>query len=732
MSVDIGTGNHYSIILKDGVIYSAGENTNSQLARGTGTEAELTSLEPIVLPEGFSDNIVAISAGQLHGAFLTEGGAVYTWGDGNLGKLGNGSTANVDSLVPTKIAALEGVEIASIQMSNGASYAISADGVLYAWGQNTNGQLGIGSTVNQGTPVAVPASSFGGEQVAAVSSGTSFTLVLTQSGEVYAMGGNVQNQIGPGAAGLRSVSVPTLVDIPGTVISVEAGTNTAIVLTAEGRVYGWGQSDFGQLVKGTIESDGSLSGSAVASSPTPTEIQGLPDGIVEVHVGSRWAIAITDGGEVWTWGDRGWLDATREGEVAAPARVADLDGVRIVDVVSGPNHALLTDADGNVYGMGATADGRLGFLQADADRASAPVLVPLPGDGLGILVDGADRQDTGSVLVAGALGEGQTGLRIYGFGGDDTITGSTGGDRIEGGLGNDVLNGGAGSDTLQGGVGIDTLDGGAGHDVFEGTAADFDGDTLRDARFGDSIRLTDLDADLVSATVADGQLRIAMSDGTDATIVLQGAARGEWRVTGDTITLLQGSDLPTQPSTGDDRLEGSNADDRIAGGRGNDTITGAGGNDTLDGNVGDDLLRGGTGNDTLNGGQGDDVLNGGSDDDRLAGGAGNDRLVGGLGDDRLFGGAGNDTLGGGAGRDIFAFTAADGPDSSDTVIDFVDGTDRILLRDLAVADIADAGNGAVITFSNGSSVLLRGVEASSITADDFILQGTAGFDGFLV
>jgi len=65
------------------------------------------------------------------------------------------------------------------------------------------------------------------------------------------------------------------------------------------------------------------------------------------------------------------------------------------------------------------------------------------------------------------------------------------------------------------------------------------------------------------------------------------------------------------------------------------------------------------------------------------------------------------------------------------VIDFVDGTDRILLRDLAVADIADAANGAVITFSNGSSVLLRDVDAPSITADDFILQGTAGFDGFL-
>jgi len=268
--------------------------------------------------------------------------------------------------------------------------------------------------------------------------------------------------------------------------------------------------------------------------------------------------------------------------------------------------------------------------------------------------------------------------------------GGMGDDRVTAGSASDFLVGGAGNDTLDGGAGIDSFIGGGGNDTF---VVDDASESITEAENG----------------------------GTDTVI-----ASTDFRLADNIENLVLANGSQARSGTG------NNQANAITGNDADNVLSGAGGNDTLNGGGGNDELRGGTGNDTLNGGQGDDVLNGGSDDDRLAGGAGNDRLVGGLGDDRLFGGAGNDTLGGGAGRDIFAFTAADGPDSSDTVIDFVDGTDRILLRDLAVADIADAANGAVITFSNGSSVLLRDVDASSLTADDFILQGTVGFDGFLV
>ena len=734
-------------------MYTAGENTNSQLGRGTGTELEVTSLDQIVMPSDFTGTIVDVSAGQLHGAFLTSAGEVYTWGDGNLGKLGNGSTANVDRLVPTKVAALDGIEIASIQMANGASYAISADGILYAWGQNTNGQLGIGSLINQGTPVAVASTSFGGEKVAAVSSGTSFTLVLTETGNVYAMGGNVQMQAGPNGSG-RMVSTPVLVDIPGDVVSIEAGTNTAFVITATGEVYGWGQSDFGQLVKGTIEPDGSLSNYAAASSATPTLIAGLPDDITEIHVGSRWVIATTADGEVWTWGDQGWLDSTQEDTVKAPFQIVGLEGIRIVDIVSGPNHALLVDADGNVYGLGATADGRMGFLQADADRVSEPVLIPVPANDAQMLIDGSDDQTAGTVITTGILDAGKTHFSVYGFGGDDTITSGASGDLLKGGAGNDILFGFGGDDHLDGGIGADILTGGAGSDTIDGGDGDdqifaaedgtAESDTVNAGAGDDDV--TGGSTDILDGGAGNDVLNLAFGDGDpgQSPLILSLSADGTGFASDGTsitgfemlnLSLTEGDDAT---STGDVQvsIDGGGGDDRIVAGAAADVLNGGDGNDVLEGGGGADTLNGDAGvntasyessaagvsidlaNNVNSGGdaEGDVLVNitkiiGSSHDDVISGDGAANTLTGGGGQDSLFGQGGNDRLvisetpafiSGGTGKDFL----------------FATGGGHVVLTEDGFSAVE-----AVYVRGGGTHLDMSGVE----TGAKIVAQSAAGF-----
>ncbi|SOC47778.1 alpha-tubulin suppressor-like RCC1 family protein, partial [Rhizobium subbaraonis] len=485
MTVQVGAGNHYSLFYKDGVVYSVGENNEAQLGRGTQTDVGVAwaDMGTVNLPEGFTGEIVAISAGMLHGAFLTASGEVYTWGDNNLGKLGLGTTTNYESLVPQKVEALNGVTIASIYMTNGASYAISDAGVLYAWGQNSNGQLGIGSLDNQGSPVALDASAFGGEKVASLAWGTSFALVLTEGGEVYAMGSGVQGQLGNGTSGAGTRSnVPVLVDIPGTVAKVAAGTNTSIAITTDGKVWGWGQSDYGQLIKGTIV-DGVLTDAETSNSSTPFEIQGLPDNVVDVHIGSRWAIALTDDGEVWAWGrnDEGWLGLeTSTGAITtliAPTKIPGFEGIDIVSISGGPNHSLAVDADGNVYGWGNMNQGRLGTEQEANTWASGPILIPLESDDRTVVI-GTTEGD--GALSGGTLAGDKIGFSIYGFGGNDKIEGSAGSDYLNGGVGDDTINGGDGDDTLLGAGGNDVLAGGGGNDTIDGGAgtdtAYFDGE----------------------------------------------------------------------------------------------------------------------------------------------------------------------------------------------------------------------------------------------------------------
>ncbi|MGV3550042.1 RCC1 domain-containing protein [Rhizobium sp.] len=694
MTVQVSAGNHYSLFFKDGVAYSVGENNESQLGRGEVTDVGVAwaDVGAVNVPDGFTGEIVAISAGMLHGAFLTATGEVYTWGDNNLGKLGQGTTTNYESLVPTKVAALDGVEIASIYMANGASYAISADGVLYSWGQNTNGQLGIGSLTNTGTPTAVSSAAFGGEKVASMAWGTSYALVLTESGEVYAMGGNVQGQLGQGNSGSATRSnVPVLVDIPGTVVKVMAGTNTSLAVTSDGKVWGWGQSDYGQLIKGEIV-DGVLTNADSTNTLVPTEIQGLPDNVIDAHIGSRWAIALTADGEVWAWGrnDEGWLGLeTSTGAIdtlIAPTKIPGFDGINIVSIAGGPNHSLAIDDEGNIYGWGNMNQGRLGTEQEAGTWASGPILIPLEDDGREVIIGTAEAD---ADLNGGDLPDGTTGFSIYGYGGNDTINGSVGDDYLNGGVGDDSLFGGDGADMLVGASGNDFLDGGLGADTLLG------GD-------GDDIYVVDDAGDLVIEELDHGHDTVRAS-----------------------ITYTLGANVEDLVLTGGDNIDGTG--NGLA-----NSLTGNDGNNRLDGGVGADTMAGGLGDDTyvvddigdivieaadagidlvkasisytltanvenlsLTGtsdidGYGNElanVLRGNRGDNRLFGHDGADQLFGGAGADRLVGGLGADRLTGGAGADLFVFNAVEEtlqrPSGRDIITDFkVKQGDRIDLRSI--------------------------------------------------
>ncbi|WP_311794712.1 M10 family metallopeptidase [Ferirhizobium litorale] len=143
-----------------------------------------------------------------------------------------------------------------------------------------------------------------------------------------------------------------------------------------------------------------------------------------------------------------------------------------------------------------------------------------------------------------------------------------------------------------------------------------------------------------------------------------------------------------------------------------DTIVGNGAGNTLYGGGNSDKLTGSGGADRLLGQYGHDVLVGGYGKDTLSGGGGNDRLAGNGGTDRLTGGAGSD---------VFVFAHGGG---RDTVTDFQDGTDRIQIKSPSIEysdiDISDSGGSAIVAFDN-IKIVLDGINASQLTASDFIL-----------
>jgi len=163
--------------------------------------------------------VAAIAAGGNFSVALNVDGTVWTWGQNNLGQLGVGPNSGPDScagapcsMVPVRVPGLTNVvavsafgsHVLALRCDSGfTSVRAGCDsGVtsVWAWGANTNGQLGDGSTDMQVVPVQVRDSVGSGyvSNVIGIAAGGMHSLALMNDGTVQAWGDNSVGQIGDG------------------------------------------------------------------------------------------------------------------------------------------------------------------------------------------------------------------------------------------------------------------------------------------------------------------------------------------------------------------------------------------------------------------------------------------------------------------------------------------------------------------------------------------------------
>jgi len=146
----VACGSQHNVILKtDGTVWTWGDNTSGQLGKGT-SGVGTGSLFPVQVT-GLT-GVTAISAGNNHTLALKSDGTVWTWGDNFTGQLGNGTSGNI-SPTAVQVAGLTG--ITAIAAGNTFSIALTSGGTIYAWGSNSNGELGIGSTISKTIPALI-------------------------------------------------------------------------------------------------------------------------------------------------------------------------------------------------------------------------------------------------------------------------------------------------------------------------------------------------------------------------------------------------------------------------------------------------------------------------------------------------------------------------------------------------------------------------------------------------
>jgi alpha-tubulin suppressor-like RCC1 family protein len=129
-------------LLANGDYYDWGYNAAGQLGIGTTTDSALPV--KVDLP-GPVTQVFQGGSGPKNGQTVAvlEKGSVWTWGNNDRGQLGIGSHTNSD--VPVQVHVPRGVTFLKVNSGGYASYGIDNTGRLWAWGDNSNGQLGIGS-----------------------------------------------------------------------------------------------------------------------------------------------------------------------------------------------------------------------------------------------------------------------------------------------------------------------------------------------------------------------------------------------------------------------------------------------------------------------------------------------------------------------------------------------------------------------------------------------------------
>lgn len=281
-------------------------------------------------------------------------GGVLAWGDNGSGQLGNGTTTR--SLVPTAVGAPAGASkpltnIVQVVGGTRFSLALTADGKVYAWGDNRYGQLGNNPnyvSFNNGTYIYNP------------STGT-YTF-------------------NPSGSGLRSSGIPGLVQTQqGTpltgIVAIAAGQDHALALASDGTLWSWGRNQYGQLGLSSSSSFGSSSSfNAYASQVTASVSSansgsgtnsgsGILSGVVAMAAGAYHSLAVLNDGTVMAWGSNssGQLGNGVSGpgtDSATPVAVTVLQNA--VSVAAGQYHSLALTADGQVYAWGFDGDGELG------------------------------------------------------------------------------------------------------------------------------------------------------------------------------------------------------------------------------------------------------------------------------------------------------------------------------------------------------------------------------------
>ena len=298
----------------------------------------------------------ASGAGRAFGGLKSDA-TLWGMGDNANGQLGINDTAYRSS--PTQIPG----SWASISVSNNSAsisrLAIKTDGTLWAWGNNTNGLLGLNNTTKYSSPVQVGSDTTWSKSVVAEFYASSFGLKTDNT--LWSWGYNEVGQLGLNQAGhTASIKFSSPVQIPGTTWDgITSNSYTTLATRTDGTLWSWGENKYGGL--------GINTPSVYTRYSSPVQIPGTTWS--SVHVSGGVVSAIKTDNTLWKWGrnTNGQLGQNDTTQYSSPKQVPGTNWS-----ISKGDYGIKTD--GTLWAMGWNHQGRLG--QNNEIQYSSPVQIP--------------------------------------------------------------------------------------------------------------------------------------------------------------------------------------------------------------------------------------------------------------------------------------------------------------------------------------------------------------------